>query len=146
MTTRIGRLAGAILVETEQSGQAAWFLVGDTKVPCDFGGAGFAEPEDRDARKVPYVRLRTTGAPRLTGTRFTLPLNGESAARALSERLLVSRNGSVSERLWRLVTGVTESDDELEDSADERALDARWLVEVPLNVWSIVRDNVLRCT
>lgn len=146
MTTRIGRLAGAILVETEQGGQAAWFLVGDTKVPCDFVGAGFAKPAERDARKIPYVRLHTTGSPQLTGTRFTLPLNGESAARALSERLLVTRNGSVSERLWRLVTGVTESDDELEDSPEDRELDARWLVEVPLNVWSIVRDNVLRCS
>ncbi len=144
--TRVGRLAGAILIETEQSGECAWFLVGDTKVPCDFSAAGFAPPEARDARKVPYVRLRPTGAPKLSGTQLLLPINGESAARALAERLLVTRNGSVSERLWRLIIGVDDSDDELESTDEQRELEARWLAETPLNVWSIVRDSVLRCS
>ena len=58
----------------------------------------------------------------------------------LAKRLLIQRNGSVSERLWRLVTG--ESD---ESVAAVSETEATWLVQMPEAVWNIIRENVLKC-
>jgi hypothetical protein len=139
MTARIGRLSGALIVETEVSGERAWFLIGDTKVPCDFEAAAFERPPERDARRLPYVRLVPQGNPRLEGATLTLSAGGEGAARLVAERLLVPRNGSVSERLWRLIFGA-------DDDEPSGELDARWLGEMPARIWDVVRDSVLKCT
>ncbi|MGH8582397.1 MAG: precorrin-3B C(17)-methyltransferase, partial [Gammaproteobacteria bacterium] len=58
-----------------------------------------------------------------------------------ARRFLIERNGSVSDRLWRLVTGVDEED----EAPEAEELDAQWLVQVPDRIWEIVRDSVLRC-
>jgi hypothetical protein len=142
VNTKVGRLAGALLVETAERGEPAWFLVGETKVPCDWAAAGFAPPPERDLRQVRYVRLEVTGAPALAGRTLALELAGEAAARTLADRLLVARNGSVSERLWRLILGVEDDENE----AGGERLDARWLGEVPARVWDVVKGAVLRCT
>jgi hypothetical protein len=161
---RVGRLAGAILAETEGS----YYLVGQTKVPCDWGRAGFEPPgefgpagnrphaddstpgQDRphadDSTRCPYIRLArlaSAAAIDLGPTWLTLSLEGEALARGLATKLLVERNGSVSERLWRLiVSGGVDSED---DDPPEGEIDARWLGEIPPAVWQIVRDTVLRC-
>ncbi|MGH2652490.1 MAG: precorrin-3B C(17)-methyltransferase, partial [Actinomycetota bacterium] len=59
----------------------------------------------------------------------------------LARRFLIERNGSVSDRLWRLVIGA----DEEGEGPEEDEIDAQWLAEVPNRVWEIVRDTVLRC-
>ncbi|GAC1360416.1 MAG: hypothetical protein NVS3B10_14320 [Polyangiales bacterium] len=102
---RVGRLAGAIVVETSLGGEAAWFLVGDTKVPCDWAAAGFARPADRDAKVVRFVRLVPVGTPRLAGPTLRLAIEGETAAELVADRLLIARNGAVSDRLWRMFRG-----------------------------------------
>jgi hypothetical protein len=51
---------------------------------------------------------------------------------------VIKRNGSVSERLWRLVT-------QPEVHEGKAEIDARWLGEVPTAIWQIVQDTVLRC-
>lgn len=142
MSTRVARLAGAVVVSTEVGGEPAHYLVGDTKMPCDWASAGFARPAERDAKAQPYVRLATLGAVRIPPPYVHIGAEGETAARLLAERLLVLRNGSVSERLWRLVTGET---DDGEPPPLRDAIDARWLTEIPEPVWAIVRDAVLRC-
>jgi hypothetical protein len=124
---RVGRLAGALLVETD----GAYFLVGQTKEPCDFAAAGLAR-HAIDAPVRPYVALAVTGPVHLGAPWIEMAVEGELLARLLGERLLIERNGSVSERLWRLVL----------DSGH----DARWLGEIPAAVWAIVRDTVLRCS
>jgi hypothetical protein len=143
MTTRVFRLSGALLIETAMHGEKAWFLAGDTKVPCDFAAAGFERPAERDPRAVPYVRLMPSGTPAPSGACLVLNLDGEIAARAVAERLLVPRNGSVSERLWRLILGQDEDDD---PGVGPGELDARWLGEIPPQVWAVVREAVLKCT
>ena len=71
--TRAGRLAGAIVVETTMGNEPAWFLVGDTKVPCDFPSAGFARPADRDVKAQRWVRLSPSGEPKpLEGVMLTI--------------------------------------------------------------------------
>jgi hypothetical protein len=145
MTARVSRLSGALVVETEIAGERAWFLVGDTKVPCDFFAAGFERPPERDARRVPCVRLVPLGSPRVEGASLTLPLAGEDAARLVAERLLVPRNGSVSERLWRLIFGADDAPARVDDEPSGE-LDARWLGEMPPRIWDVVRDAVLKCT
>lgn len=138
---RAGRLCGALLVETVVGGEAAWFLVGDTKVPCDWSAAGFGRPEERDVKQHRVVRLEVRGEPALTGTTVSVALEGEEAARSIAERLTIARNGSVSERLWRLVVG----EEEVETPTGRR-VPASWLCDMPLAVWDVVRDAVLKCT
>jgi len=134
---RIGRLAGAILAETE----GRYFLIGNTKEPCDFRLAGFEPPAEIDAVKEAYVSLAVADAVRIQAPSLTLRLEGEGLAGLLARRFLIERNGSVSDRLWRLVVGVDEED----EAPEAEEFDAQWLVEVPDRIWEIVRDSVLRC-
>jgi hypothetical protein len=129
---RIGRLAGALLIESE----GAWHLVGHLKQPCDFAAAGFARPDDVDARAPAGIRLEVHGAPRLAPPWLVLPVDGEAVVPLAAARLLVERTGLVSERLWRMIG----------DGASGEAIDARWLGEMPAHVWDLVRDAVLRCS
>lgn len=138
---RVGRLAGALVIETVVGGEAAWFLAGDTKVPCDWSAAGFAVPAERDAKRVRLVRLVAAGTPAISGTTLAVGLEGEEAARSVAERLTIDRTGSVSERLWRLVVGDAEA-----DAPSERTVAAAWLCELPSPVWDVVRDAVLKCS
>jgi hypothetical protein len=138
---RVGRLAGAILAETE----GGYFLVGNTKRPCDWRAAGFEPPGDLDATARPFVRLaRAPAAPavEVAGPWLEVPVEGEELARGLAARLLIDRNGSVSDRLWRLVL---RGDPDAEDPPRDAVVDARWLYEVPAPIWDIVRAQVLRC-
>ncbi len=138
---RVGRIAGAIVVETVVAGEAAWFLAGDTKVPCDWRAAGFVEPTERDVKRERFVRLSREGAPTLSGTTLVIGLEGEAAARSIAERLTIDRTGSVSERLWRLAVGEDEA-----EAPSGRAIPAAWLCEVPKPIWDVVRDAVLKCS
>jgi precorrin-3B C17-methyltransferase len=136
---RVGRLAGALLLSTFDRGEPAWFLVGDTKVPCDWDAAGFVRPADRDASVARFIRLVPSGDPHLVAPMIEIGIEGEVAARMVADRLLVARNGAVSERLWRLLLGEDEA-------ATREVIDARWLGEMPTRVWDVVRDAVLKCT
>jgi hypothetical protein len=148
--TRVVRLAGAIVVATDAGRGSIHFLVGDTKVPCDWEAAGFARPKDRDPRSEPYVRLQVAGPVQLPPASLHLTAEGEAAARLMAERMLIARTGSVSERLWRLVTGQCDDDSEPGCADDDlpatACIEARWLEEVPASVWNVVRGAVLRCT
>jgi hypothetical protein len=133
---RVGRIAGALLVETG----GEFYLVGNTKAPCDWGAQGFEPPGEIDAVKRPFVRMQRSGAVTLADPYLVVELEGEALARSLGARMLIERNGSVSERLWRLALGADDADD-----APAGGVAARWLVEVPEAVWRVVRDAVLRC-
>lgn len=134
---RVARLAGALLAESN----GIYYLVGNTKRPCDFAASGFVKPELIDALKQPYVELTVQAEVVFEAPWLTLDVEGEALPRLLAERFLIARNGSVSDRLWRLVTGQEDEDDELASES----IDARWLGEAPKRVWDVVRDTVLRC-
>lgn len=138
---RVGRLAGGLLLETTLDNRAAWFLVGDTKVPCDWHAAGFGTPRARDVVRERFIELEVCGAPVLIGTTLSVSLEGLSAARVLGERLTVNRNGSVSERLWALILGEEEV-----EAPSGRTIPCAWLCDMPSAVWEVVRDAVLKCT
>jgi hypothetical protein len=140
--TSVGRLAGALLVQTQEAGADAWFVLGDTKRPCDWRASGFETPLDRDPRQTPWQRLSVNSTPALTGAQLRLSHSGLDVVRSLSSRLLVSRTGAVSERLWRLIFDVSDEDDVAQDAV----ITADWLVEIPAPAWEIVRDAVLKCT
>jgi len=132
------RLAGAIVAGSAED----HYLVGSTKQPCDFAAHGFEAPVELDAMKRPFVRLARAGEVTLPGLFLELGLEGEDLARLLAARFLIERNGSVSERLWRLVAGGGDPDADL---PIEGPVDARWLGAMPPGIWRIVRDTVLRC-
>jgi hypothetical protein len=137
MMARVGRLAGAILAETG----GEFFLVGNTKEPCDFEAAGFESPGEIDALERRYIRLAPRRAVELATPYLRLELEGEELAALLAERLLIARNASVSDRLWQLLMDPSGQEEVPEDDA----VDARWLSEIPAPIWGIVRDTVLRC-
>jgi hypothetical protein len=137
--SRVGRLSGAVLAETGGD----YFLVGNLKRACDFAAAGFERPaQEIDALARPYVRLGRSGALAVPGPWLELTLEGEPLLRVLAERLLIERNGSVSDRLWRLIL----SADPDADPPPEAVIEARWLGEVPAHLWRMVRETVLKCT
>lgn len=134
---RVGRLAGALLAESG----GEFFLVGNTKEPCDFEAEGFESPGEIDARERRYIRLVPRGTVELAAPCLTLELEGEALAALLAERLLIERNASVSDRLWRLLMDPSGQ----EELPEDKVVDARWLAEIPALIWAIVRDTVLRC-
>jgi hypothetical protein len=138
---RIGRLAGALLAETE----GAYFLVGNTKQPCDWRAAGF-EPPTVDPSAAPFVQMRPLRPIDLSSPHLTMSVEGELLAQTLAQRFLVERNGSVSERLWRLVIHRGVPDDDVSEASEvPPSIDARWLGEIPSPLWKLVRETVLRC-
>jgi hypothetical protein len=137
MMARVGRLAGALLAETG----GEFFLVGNTKEPCDFEAAGFESPGEINARERRYIKLAPQRTVRLAAPYLRLELEGEALAALLAERLLIERNASVSDRLWQLLMDPSGQGELPEDEA----VDARWLAEIPAPIWGIVRDTVLRC-
>jgi hypothetical protein len=132
---RVGRLAGAVLAETE----GRFYLVGDLKEPCDFAAAGFAPPGELEGGAAAFRALLPRGPITLAPPVLTLALEGEALARRLSDFLVIKRNGSVSERLWRLVL-------QPEVNEGKAEIDVRWLGELPPAIWQIVQDRVLKCT
>ncbi|OQW63696.1 MAG: precorrin-3B C(17)-methyltransferase [Proteobacteria bacterium HN_bin10] len=134
----VGRLAGAILAETE--GQ--FFLVGNPKEPCDFSAAGFEPPGVINAMEQPFIRLSPLRPVQVPQPYLTMTVEGEGLARLLVDRFVIQRNGSVSDRLWRLVTDPQQE----HRAAASGTIDARWLGEIPAEIWRIVRETVLKCT
>ena len=131
----VGRLAGAILAET----QGEYFLVGATKEPCDWAAAGFHVPGGLDDVQQPFLQLSPRRSVEVPAPRLRLAVEGQQLGRLLVRRLVITRNGSVSERLWRLVVSADEG------GTEEAEIDARWLGEIPDPVWDIVREAILRC-
>lgn len=134
---RVGRLAGAILAETA----GRFFLVGNPREPCDFEAAGFDDPGSIDALEQPFIELRAKRAVEITPPSIEIMTEGDPLARLLADRFLIARNGSVSDRLWRLVLDPEATGEDPRDPV----IPARWLGEMPEPVWRIVRDAVLRC-
>jgi hypothetical protein len=132
---QVGRLVGAIIAVTGDD----IYLVGDTKEPCDFTRYGLEEPPERNVLAQPYIKLQKRGDFQIEGLRLELDVEGEALPQLMVDTFLIFRNGSVSERLWRLclqycpepVDGVVRAD---------------WLRHVPRGIWEIVRDTVLRCS
>jgi hypothetical protein len=119
---RIGRHAGALLVEHDQ-GQV---LVGNPKEPCAVV----------ESLAPPYVRPLVDRLP-VSGCQLLVTHDDpQELSRIIAEKLLIERNGSVSERLWRLVT----------DGKSSGEVGAQWLVDTPTRVWQVVRDTVLKCS
>lgn len=152
---RLSRLGGALLLHA----QGAFFLIGNLKRPCDFGAAGFVAPaQPIDALAQPVLPLApapgqtpSETGPFLDVTVATPPdttaptAAGEALARRLAACLLIERNGSVSDRLWRLLLG-DDSDPDAEAPAPTAVVDARWLPTLPPHIWNVVRDTVLKCS
>ena len=134
---RVGRLAGALLVHTRED----YFMVGDTKEPCDFVAAGFEAPSEIDMTTRRHLKLAPRREVKISPPCLIFDLEGEPLAKTLAERLLIDRNGSVSERLWRLVFDPSAEDEVPADGI----VSARWLTEMPTEFWAIIRDTVLRC-
>lgn len=140
-TAKLSRLAGALLLVGEEE----YFLIGNTKEPCDWSAVGFEPPAEGDAatlrvrRLMPLREIPTPATPCLIVQQNAQSL--DSIAHTLANRLLILRNASFSERLWRIVTGAT--DESPTEAANGE--DVTWLLTMPDRVWEIVREAALKC-
>jgi len=130
----LSRMAGAILIKSREQ----YFLVGDLKEPCDFNEKGFEDPGSIDPLVKPYTELSVSANPQMSGSVLQVDVEGDELCRIISERLLIKRNGSVSNRLWDLIMDGIEK--------KEPVMKADWLVRMPDNIWNIVREEILRCS
>jgi len=144
LTARLSRLAGALLL----AGNGSWFLIGNTKEPCDWPAVGFERPAEGDPATLRVRRLKPIAeqpSPVLAAispAALSVHINGhpiESIAELLADRLLIRRNASFSERLWRIVTG------DSDEHPTAPPTDITWLIAMPERVWEIVRDTALKC-
>ncbi len=129
-----GRFYGSILAHTGSE----VFLIGDLKQPAEFERYGLETPAERNVLQQPYIKLVQRAGFQLEGERWWIDQEGEKLAQILVDSFLIFRNGSVSERLWRLVKAQS-------TVKDDGRLDASWLAHMPPGIWDIVRDSVLRC-
>ncbi|GIX43487.1 MAG: hypothetical protein KatS3mg129_3220 [Leptospiraceae bacterium] len=127
------RLAGAILLKHNHT----FYLIGNLKEPCNFNEYGFKDTEV-DPLKNPYITLNIIDETKIS--LFKEPtfiietnLSIEEVAKQLANKLLIKRNGSVSERLWNLIKD------------NQKNQNITWLIEIPNEIWEIVRENVLKC-
>ncbi len=134
--SRASRIAGAILAETK----GRHYLVGNIKEPCDWEVYGFEDPGEIVASDRSFIELKPLREISPVGVQLSLNLEGAALAELLFQRLVIHRNGSVSERLWNLVSGSDGTTPQ-----ESLRIDARWLGEIPAPLWAIVRDAVLRC-
>ena len=131
--SRVGRMAGALLVESEGR---VW-LVGFPKEPCDFVAKGVLTPGPIGTWEGYSTRVEPCAALDFGREVLLLELEGQVLIETLVRRLLIARNGSVSERLWRLLWS---------SASQQSPFPARFLTETPEVVWNVVRDAVLRCS
>ena len=135
---RLMRMAGAFLLENQQG----YFVIGNFKRPCNFSNYGFMEPErDTEAPKNPVLPLVRNDKDLSSDSEGILLLNNEDASRAsrIANLFMISRNGSMSERLWDLVYV------NAKEQGKKGERDASWLDHMPDEIWECVRDSVLRC-
>ncbi|HYX35496.1 MAG TPA: hypothetical protein VE954_20565 [Oligoflexus sp.] len=132
---QVGRLVGAIIAVSGED----IYLVGDCKEPCDFHRYGLENPAERNVLEQPYIKLQKRGAFQIEGQKLHIALEGEALPQLLVDTFLIFRNGSVSERLWRLCL-------QYSPEPIDGLIDADWLRHTPRGVWEIVRDTILRCS
>lgn len=121
------------------------FFIGHPKEPISFTDLGFKDPGEITAPKPEWVKLEPAGEslPSLSdfyndAALLSDTLKGAELADKLAELFMIHRNGSISERLWGLMA-------EHSPRTADGLIDARWLSDTPIEVWEIVRDQMLRC-
>lgn len=133
LLSKVTRLAGAILAETN----GEYYLVGELKEPCNFEECGFERfPESNPDSPVKSRKLKNLRPILIDSEYLEMETQGEALAELLFKRFVIGRNHSVSERLWRVVTV---------RKKENGVTDARWLEQMPDEVWEIVRENILKC-
>jgi len=133
LVSKVTRLGGAILAET--SGE--YYLVGELKEPCDFEEQGFEKPPESDPdHPVKFRKLKNVREITIDSEYLEMETQGEALVDLLFKRFVIQRNHSVSERLWRVAA--------VQKKANG-VIDARWLEQMPDEVWEIVRESILKC-
>ena len=131
--SKVRRLAGGMIAETNGD----YYLIGELKEPCDFAQLGFEKPIESDEdNRLPFRKLTISGEVSLNDQNYLLmETEGEALAKLLFKHFIIHRNNSISNRLWNVVTC----------DVDAGPVDARWLEQMPDDVWEVIRENVLKC-
>ncbi len=131
----VKRLKGCMIAVTE----GKFYMIGDIKEPCAFEAYGLRTPAERNVLEQPYILLEALGPVNLEGPRLLTSVEGEALAQRLVDIFMIMRNGSISERLWRMILSYAKE-------VEPQAYDILWLTSMPAGIWDIVRDQVLRCS
>lgn len=134
-SSHLARLAGAVVMRSGGD----YYLIGDLKQPCQFEDHGFYPPTETPGTVIQLDLI--DDEPNL---KFQMLIEGEGemAAKDLHRKLSIERNNSISERLINLVT---EQSPRVHQEGLELT-DARWLSQMPAQVWNMVREEILRCS
>lgn len=131
--SKVTRLAGALLAETN----GEYYLVGELKEPCHFEEQGFEKPPEFDPdHPIKFRKLKKVREITVDSEYLEMETQGEALAELLWKRFVIPRNHSVSERLWRIATI---------EKKGNGVTDARWLEQMPDEVWDTIREGVLKC-
>lgn len=131
--SKVRRLAGGAVAETN----GEYYLIGEVKEPCNFSKLGFESPPESDEdNRLPYRKLDVISTVILEDEHFLqMETEGKDLAKLLFKRFIITRNNSISNRLWNVVTC----------DQKEGPVDARWLEQMPDDAWDVIRDSILRC-
>lgn len=132
-TNAVARMAGAMVYRRGQK----YFLVGEIKEPCDFAQFGFVTPE---LNRKKSVELQVSDPTKLKALNFELLVDFQSAD-AVYDHFAIYRNSSISERITSLVKDFSQKI----TVEDHECIDARWLAQTPMPIWTMVREGVLKC-
>jgi hypothetical protein len=129
-------------------GDAQAFVVGYPKIPGSFVEIGWENPAEIEAwtgffQPLCMAAQGTINVATEPLSRLRFAYDGELAALAeiVVQRLIIARNGSVSERLWNLCLAA-----KVDRMAQGAPQDDTWLIAVPERIWQIVREDVLKCS
>ncbi len=168
------RLKGALILIHHKEHDSLC-LIGDLKEPCDFSIYGFELANDgqdsegvliektRFLRRIPRANQENEKDVIHSDAIFLEnPSASVSKINQLNDHLaqifLIKRNLSVSERIWNLLIDTSKLGNQGEkDVIAQRCglerhgividtlVHAKWLTTIPLPIWQIVRDQILRC-
>jgi hypothetical protein len=132
--SKLGLIHGAFLLET----QGKFFQIGDTKEPANYEKIGFEKPASFDPMESHYTPLNTIGSPEIKEPYLEFNDEGEELCEKLYNKLVINRNASTSTRMWYLFF-------DAEEYSGQKTINVQWLLDIPVEIWEIVQDEVWSC-
>ncbi|TGL58421.1 precorrin-3B C(17)-methyltransferase [Leptospira sarikeiensis] len=132
----LGRIGGAILYKRKEK----HFLIGKFKRPTNLEDFGFHNISEENQK---WKELTVKNLEKISGNKLEILISFpvETSPEMIYDLFAIHRNSSISERLWNY----TKDNSKKVIWENEEYIDARWLGNSPSQVWSVFRDNILKC-
>lgn len=118
-----------------------YFQIGDFKNPCDLADFGFEVLEVYDNNVFFKELKKLEGTFKKTTSLFLIQGKDVDGVNSIYHRFAIKRNHSISKRIIRLI----EEKSQIVLYKNEEITDARWLSSMPLDIWEMIRTEILKC-